>query len=178
MPVIRIPDSVYERLQKHATPFVDTPATVIEKLLNAYEESPVPPTSRAVSAQPPSHEKIGDDDPLRVESEKTASQTSRYTIGGHHVSAFCKALGLHGYTPSQVWSLLALLGLGAGDDGKSEAEKVTDSGARISWNTVMAQTGAGARLRKGGKPHHAGEPADLSQRQLAEVRRLIGEPAR
>lgn len=37
MPVIRIPDAVYERLQKHATPFTDTPATVIERLLDAYE---------------------------------------------------------------------------------------------------------------------------------------------
>ena len=32
MPVIRIPDSVYARLQKHAAGFVDTPATVIERL--------------------------------------------------------------------------------------------------------------------------------------------------
>jgi hypothetical protein len=39
MPVIRIPDSVFERLQKHATPFVDTPATVIVKLLDAFERS-------------------------------------------------------------------------------------------------------------------------------------------
>jgi hypothetical protein len=38
MPVIRIPDAVYERLQQHATPFVDTPATVIERLLDAYEK--------------------------------------------------------------------------------------------------------------------------------------------
>jgi hypothetical protein len=37
MPVIRIPDAVYERLQKYATPFVDTPATVIERLLDVFE---------------------------------------------------------------------------------------------------------------------------------------------
>ena len=36
-PVIRIPDKIYERLQRHAVPFVDNPATVVEKLLDFYE---------------------------------------------------------------------------------------------------------------------------------------------
>lgn len=39
MPVIRIPDPVFERLQSLATPFVDTPATVIERLLDHYDAS-------------------------------------------------------------------------------------------------------------------------------------------
>src|SRR5438270_3897315 len=38
MPVIRISDALYERLQKHAVPFVDTPATVIERWGDAYEK--------------------------------------------------------------------------------------------------------------------------------------------
>ncbi|MCC5666582.1 hypothetical protein LC653_22505 [Nostoc sp. CHAB 5784] len=37
MPVIRIPDPIYKRLQALAVPFEDTPITVIEKLLNEYE---------------------------------------------------------------------------------------------------------------------------------------------
>jgi hypothetical protein len=37
MPVIRIPDSTFERLQTIAKPFVDTPASVIERLLDFYE---------------------------------------------------------------------------------------------------------------------------------------------
>ncbi len=37
MPVVRIPGPVFERLQTFATPLIDTPATVIEKLLNFYE---------------------------------------------------------------------------------------------------------------------------------------------
>ncbi|MBD2412639.1 hypothetical protein FACHB389_11140 [Nostoc calcicola FACHB-389] len=37
MPVIRIPDPIYKRLQAMAIPFEDTPITVIEKLLNEYE---------------------------------------------------------------------------------------------------------------------------------------------
>lgn len=57
MPVIRISDEVYGRLQKHATPFVDSPASVIERLLDAYETNqrqsrvgvtpPVSPSDRA-----------------------------------------------------------------------------------------------------------------------------------
>ncbi len=37
MPVVRIPDPVFERLQAFATPLIDTPASVIEKLLDFYE---------------------------------------------------------------------------------------------------------------------------------------------
>lgn len=55
MPVIRISDSVFERLQTLATPLVDTPASVIEKLLDFYESQqgkrksvPVPPDSGPV----------------------------------------------------------------------------------------------------------------------------------
>jgi len=36
-PVIRIPDTTYQRLQALGTPFSDTPASVIERLLDAYE---------------------------------------------------------------------------------------------------------------------------------------------
>jgi hypothetical protein len=37
MPVLRIPDPIYRRLQAIAVPFEDTPITVIERLLNEYE---------------------------------------------------------------------------------------------------------------------------------------------
>ncbi|BBD58587.1 hypothetical protein NIES2109_13630 [Nostoc sp. HK-01] len=37
MPVVRIPDPIYKRLQAIAVPFEDTPVTVIEKLLDEYE---------------------------------------------------------------------------------------------------------------------------------------------
>ena len=39
-PVIRISDEIFKRLQKLATPLVDTPASVIGKLLDRYENSP------------------------------------------------------------------------------------------------------------------------------------------
>ena len=35
--VVRIPESVFQRLQKLATPLVDTPANVIERLLDYYD---------------------------------------------------------------------------------------------------------------------------------------------
>jgi len=48
MPIVRIPDPIYERLQAIATPFVDSPASAIEKLLDFYEiehrkERPISP---------------------------------------------------------------------------------------------------------------------------------------
>jgi hypothetical protein len=36
-PVVRITDSIYKRLQDLATPFSDTPASVIERLLDAHD---------------------------------------------------------------------------------------------------------------------------------------------
>lgn len=39
MPVIRVPDDVFRRLQRIATPLVDTPASVIERLLDFHESS-------------------------------------------------------------------------------------------------------------------------------------------
>src|SRR6266496_1209550 len=53
MPVVRIPDPVFERLQAIATPFVDTPASVIEKLLDFYAANQgTAPLGRAQSTLP------------------------------------------------------------------------------------------------------------------------------
>ena len=38
-PVVRIPDEVYERLKALAEPFIDTPVSVIERLLAEYEDA-------------------------------------------------------------------------------------------------------------------------------------------
>src|SRR6266508_1619450 len=38
MPVIRIPDSTFKRLQGIAVPFEDTPARVIDRLLDLYDD--------------------------------------------------------------------------------------------------------------------------------------------
>jgi len=52
MPVVRIPDPVFERLQSIAKPFVDTPATVIERLLDFYEGAGQAPNASAKGASP------------------------------------------------------------------------------------------------------------------------------
>jgi len=46
-PVIRIPDSLFARLQKHAKPLVDTPVTVIERAVDALDELERRPRTRA-----------------------------------------------------------------------------------------------------------------------------------
>ncbi len=48
MAAIEIPDSLYARLQKLAVPLVDTPATLLERLINVYEVhlAPVSPSAR------------------------------------------------------------------------------------------------------------------------------------
>lgn len=39
MPVVRIPDDLFERLQRHAVPLVDTTTSVIARILDDYERS-------------------------------------------------------------------------------------------------------------------------------------------
>jgi hypothetical protein len=45
MPVVRLPDDVFRRLQQLAIPLVDTPATVIERLLDLHEGKKRPSTA-------------------------------------------------------------------------------------------------------------------------------------
>jgi len=47
--VIRISDSIFSRLQQHSTPLVDTPATVIERMIEYYEQKNKPETIIPVS---------------------------------------------------------------------------------------------------------------------------------
>jgi hypothetical protein len=42
MPTIRVDDEVYERLQRQAKPFVDTPNSVLRKLLGLEDSNPPP----------------------------------------------------------------------------------------------------------------------------------------
>jgi hypothetical protein len=52
MATIEIPDSLFERLQKLAVPLVDTPATVIQRLLNGHEAETGQAITRADAGQP------------------------------------------------------------------------------------------------------------------------------
>lgn len=69
---IPISDALFQRLQKHAVPFEDTPATVIERMVDFYEEHNIPQGKSAKPAtgsdEPPSvavREEIRKFDPRR-----------------------------------------------------------------------------------------------------------------
>lgn len=48
--MVRLPDSLFARLQAHATPFVDTPADVIERMVDFYERN-TPPAARTLTTE-------------------------------------------------------------------------------------------------------------------------------
>jgi hypothetical protein len=52
MPSIEIPDSLYLRLQKLSVPLVDTPATVLERLITVYEAHVPPAGQIALEPEP------------------------------------------------------------------------------------------------------------------------------
>src|SRR5208282_6675972 len=52
MPSIQIPDSLFERLQKLAVPLVDTPVTVLERLITVYEVHMTPVSQVAARPEP------------------------------------------------------------------------------------------------------------------------------
>ena len=53
--VIRISDGIFKRLQDHGTPLVDTPASVIERLLDYYEANrSTEQDTRVTQSEPPS----------------------------------------------------------------------------------------------------------------------------
>jgi hypothetical protein len=45
---LEIPESLYQRLQKHAIPFVDTPISVIERLADHFEAKPSDPIRKTL----------------------------------------------------------------------------------------------------------------------------------
>lgn len=79
MPVIRIPDITYQRLQAIAIPFEDTPVTVIEWLLSEYE-------ARQQPQKPDEIEKYIVLDPETSDDYLTHTEVIRSVIGGEE---FC-----------------------------------------------------------------------------------------
>ncbi len=75
MPVVRIPDELFERLQNHAKPFVDTPATVIERILDFYEAGRSAPTKprRPSSSETPGTRRFDPSDPPDLTHTKLLS---------------------------------------------------------------------------------------------------------
>jgi hypothetical protein len=70
MPVIRIPDDTFRRLQGLATPLVDTPASVIDKLLDFHESNGGTPPAPSLS-----NSATEGDSPLTAASGSEAFET-------------------------------------------------------------------------------------------------------
>jgi hypothetical protein len=56
---IQIPRQLFERLQKHATPLVDTPATVIARWADYFDQTPQQIRNGSDNMQPPDHVRDG-----------------------------------------------------------------------------------------------------------------------
>src|SRR3954469_19476127 len=93
MPVIRIPDDVFERLQALATPLVDTPGTVIKRLLDMHE----PTASRiTLRAKPPGGGDRSPGDAVEAVYETYENTTNRHvTIHRVGCSQLRKRGGVH-----------------------------------------------------------------------------------
>lgn len=89
-PVIRLPEDVFRRLQGVASPLVDTPASVIERLLDHYE------TSRA-AAPTPSSRSAADETPIgELDFETYENRANRHvTIHKVGCSQLRKRGGVH-----------------------------------------------------------------------------------
>jgi hypothetical protein len=65
-PIIRIPEPVYDKLQSIAEPFIDTPASVIERLVDFYE---VRASDSAHASDKEKKQYVPNDDILRLNPE-------------------------------------------------------------------------------------------------------------
>jgi hypothetical protein len=96
MPVIRVPDEVFRRLQRIATPLVDTPASVIEKLLDSHESNQGPNATATRSSlnetgDPPTRETTAETNYETYENRNNP----HVTIHKVHCSQLRKRGGLH-----------------------------------------------------------------------------------
>src|SRR5687768_4549713 len=90
MPVIRISDELFRRLQNLASPLVDTPASVIERLLNSYESNTGTPSASAQS---------GASNPIPDVTTANANYETYENTSNRHVTvhkADCSQLRKHG----------------------------------------------------------------------------------
>ncbi len=79
-PVIRISDLTYKRLQAYATPFVDTPASVVERILDEYEaRHGAAKHTETPGASPPTYQ----DEPLQLDPDSPGSIRFTTILQGH-----------------------------------------------------------------------------------------------
>lgn len=68
MPTLEISESIFARLQKLAVPLIDTPATVLERLLDHYEHRSERPPQLSTTAPPPGPSVAGGSEQLNPDS--------------------------------------------------------------------------------------------------------------
>lgn len=96
MPVIRIPDEVFRRLQNLATPLVDTPASVIERLLDSHESNGGTNTLPVGSHQPGATNPPADELTADISYETYENTSNRHvTIHKVDCSQLRKRGGVH-----------------------------------------------------------------------------------
>lgn len=165
MPVIRISDEVFGRLQQHATPFVDTPASVIERLLDAFEatQSHSPQShpdrpSNATDSGSQSGEQVARGGQL--DGPTIHKHGTRYTVEGYGgLCEFLRGLGNAGWSWNDAQRLLARC-----PGGKSVAQA-----------TLQKQVRIGRQWRDGHRSEEqdASEPLHLNDQQLSALNALI-----
>ena len=94
MPVIRVPDDVFSRLQKIATPLVDTPASVVKRLLDLHESIQRP---NAPAAPPALKETSEPSEATAAANYETYENRSNRHVAIHkvHCSQLRKRGGVH-----------------------------------------------------------------------------------
>lgn len=179
MPVVRISDPVYERLQQLAAPFVDTPDTVIQRLLDSYEAAK-PPTSTVLEfpvdtqvegsiptggrGHPRGEFLMQGGHPERsLEGRATENTSSNGATRGVLTlksglklakSAAFRWLGFHGYSSEACLNLAQRCGWS------------------VTKNNLLAQHGDGCRQAKGDKQTHGPVP-NLSPTDVEELQVLL-----
>jgi len=96
MPVIRVPDDVFRRLQNIATPLVDTPGSVVERLLDLHESSQRAKSRAAPSALKETGEPTSGEATIAANYETYENRNNPHvTIHRGHCSQLRKRGGVH-----------------------------------------------------------------------------------
>lgn len=146
-PTVRVDDEVYEQLKAHAEPFVDTPNTVLRRLLGLTstdeqeeelpEETPInPPTLTAVSKVVPAAapQKSKSARPSRKASSKRTRVRSGTLLAEEHyeVPLLTSLVELGGSAPSR--EVIELVGKKLADR-LTEVDKDTLNSGGIRWQS-------------------------------------------
>jgi len=160
-PVIRIPNDVFERLQALAIPLVDTPGSVIERLLDMHEPKGRP------NAVPSPLEPSGGDNSQSVADVETAYETyenrnnPHVTIHRVGCSQLRKRGGVHRHGQGAYKAHVTLVEAGTHARNRSGEGSPRESGPGVS---LVGEPGGVSRVA-GHEPLKGGRGNSRSHRQ-------------